>query len=803
MTGRFLPCQGVRVLDFGRGYAAITSMVLADYGADVIRVVSPDSPDKDPFHGMPAYRQWNRGKRALVADLDDPTDRARVHDLVAGSDVVIENFRPGSAVRLGVDHPTLSQLNPALVHLSITGFGRQGRYAEYKSYEGIVAAKCGQHMIQNGYRTEGPIYDAVPKSSFGAAMLGLIGVLAALHAREVTGVGQHVSTSLLQGTAVYSYDGMRTGDPALTARMSLVQGRDPHNDAPGYRISRCADGRWIQSGSYGPGIFENLMKALEIDEYFTNPRFAAGVWSLDQAGRRALIDLIDQAYSKRPLDEWVRVLGEHDAAFGVFLTTQQYMHYPQIVHNGHVVDVEDPAVGPMKQIGPLAAIRGLDWTWPGPAPDPSSADFASAWRDEPRPARPSSEVSSTDRAGGTAAGRTAPGRTAAGRTALGDVTILDLAMWAAAPGGPGILADLGARVIKVEPPGGDPTGRTGGELFVRMTRSKRRVVVDLKTSEGQAVLRSMAARADVVVHNFRPGVPSRLGCDFETLRAVNDRLVYVYAAAFGSDGPDARRPAFDPVISAMAGGEILQAGQGNPPQQRQTADHSALLGVATAVMLGLRRRNLTGEAQYVETTMLASAAYLFSDDFLYYEGKPERPLPDSGQHGLGPLYRLYPAADGWVFLACPRRDEWERFCQAAAPHLGDDPRFHDDDGRVAHADELAAAIADVLAGRGADEWEQLLCGHDVGCVVAHRTWPHLLFDDRDALAPGLVVDYELPVVGPVSHTGLAIEMSATPGVIGNLEEMGQSTADVLAECGFSPAEITDLAARGVVGLAGT
>jgi crotonobetainyl-CoA:carnitine CoA-transferase CaiB-like acyl-CoA transferase len=782
VAGSFLPCQGLRVLDFARGYAAITSMILADYGADVVRV---EFPGDDPFRSMPVYRQWNRGKRAFVADLGVLSDRAQVHEFVAGSDVVVENFRPRSAARLGLDHLTLSGLNPALVHLSITGFGQEGRYANYKSYEGVVAAKCGQHVIQNGYRADGPIYDAVPKSSFGAAMLGLIGVLAALHARGVTGMGQHVSTSLLQGTAVYSYDGMRTEDPSLTAHMSLVQGRDPHNDAPGYRISRCADGRWIQSGSYGPGIFENLMRALGIDEYFTDPRFAAGVWSLDQAGRRALIDMIDKAYSRRPLDEWVRVLSEHDAAFGVFLTTQQYMSYPQIVHNGHVIAVDDPVVGPMKQIGPLAAIRGLQWSWPGPAPDLRHPEPVPAWRGEPRSAKRSRQ-----------AGSEAP----LARTALGDLTILDLAMWAAAPGGPGLLADLGARVIKVEPPGGDPTARTGGELFVRMTRSKRRVVVDLKTPEGQDVLRALVRRSDVAVHNFRPGVPARLGCDFETLRAVNDRLVYVYAAAFGSDGPDARRPAFDPVISAMAGGEILQAGKGNPPQ-RQTADHSALLGVAAAVMLGLRRRDLTGQAQYIETTMLASAAYLFSDDFLSYEGKPDRPEPDPGQHGLGPLYRLYRAADGWVFLACPRPDEWDRFCQAAAAHLAEDPRFRDAAGRAAHGEELADAVATVLAGRGADEWEQLLCGRDVGCVVAHRTWPHLLFDDHGALVPGMVVDYELPGVGPVRHTGLSIDLAATPGVIGRLEELGQSTFAVLAECGYSTEDITDLAARGVVGLA--
>jgi crotonobetainyl-CoA:carnitine CoA-transferase CaiB-like acyl-CoA transferase len=786
-SDQLLPCSGVRVLDLGRGYAAIASMVLADFGAEVIRI---EHPGEDPFRGMPAYRQWNRGKRLVLADLHEATGRARVQLLASDCDVLIENFRPQSAVRLGMDPATLSDLNPALIHLSISGFGHGGRYSNYKAYEGIVSAKCGQHVIQNGYRSDGPIYDAIFKASFGSALLGTIGVLTALHFRQSHGLGQQVSTSLVQGTAVYSYDGMRAADPSITSRMSLVQGRDPHNDSPGYRIARCADGQWIQSGSFGPGIFENLMRALGIDEYFTDPRFAKGVWSLDPPDRRVLIELIDEAYGRRPLDEWVHILTDHDAAFGQFLSTQEFMSHPQVQHNGHVIDVDDPAVGPSKQIGPLVTMRSVDWSWPGPAPDPTEGITKSdtaTWA-ERRIGAPSVRPIKT-----TASPRS---------SALGDVTILDLAMWAAAPGGPGILADLGAQVIKIEPIAGDPTARTGGELFVRMTRSKRRVGIDLKTPEGQAVLHRLAASADVVVHNFRPGVPERLACDFDTLAKINEKLVYVYAAAFGSSGPDASRPAFDPVISAMAGGELLQAGLGNPPQQRQTADHSALLGVAAAVLLGLRQRNLTGQAQYLETTMLASAAYLFSDDFLGYEGKPERRSPDSGQYGLGPLYRLYRASDGWVFLACLRSDEWHRLCEVAEPQLAHDPRFADSEQRAAHEDELSQALAEVLARRSADEWEKLLSSSDVACVAAHRTWPHLLYDDDDSLPRGMTVQYEVPGVGQVQHTGPFVDLSATPAVIGTLEELGESTEAVLIGCGYSPAEVADLAARGVVKVGG-
>ena len=279
----------------------------------------------------------------------------------------------------------------------------------------------------------------------------------------------------------------------------------------------------------------------------------------------------------------------------------------------------------------------------------------------------------------------------------------------------------------------------------------------------------------MVVHNFRPGVPERLGADFATLAAVNDRLVYVYAASFGSTGPDAHRPAFDAVISAMAGGEVLQAGEGNPPQQRQTTDHSALLGVAVAVLLGLRARRATGQAQNIETTMLASAAYLLSDDFLRYPGKPPRPQPDAGQHGLHALYRLYRAADGWVFLAAPQQDEWERLTAAL-----DDPELADaalqaPEGRRGRDVELAGVLERIFAGRTGDEWEALLLPLDVACVKVAANWTDVLLDGRYGDQPQLTTEYELGGAGHVVQSGAAVVLSGTPGSLGAARPAGGST----------------------------
>jgi len=786
--------EGVRVLDFAQGYGAIVAMLLADEGADVVKV---EPPGGERFRGRPAFLQWNRGKRGIELDLRTDEGRRAGQRLAAGVDVVVENFRPGVADRLGIDYDQLAAVNPGLVHLSISGFGSRDPLAGIPAYEGIVAAKTGQYVIQNGYRDGGPIYDAVFKCSFGAAMLGVIGVLAALHARRGDGRGQKVETSLAQANFVYSYDGARGETEEISEGLSHKQGRDPHNVMPGYRIARCADGRWIQSGSANGKILHNMMRALGIDAFFAEERLRKGPRDMAPADQAELLALIDAAYERRPLDEWLRVLEEHDAGFAPFMSTQELMDHPQIRHNGMVIDVDDPTVGPMQQIGPLVTFLGRPWVWPGPAPRPGehTAEVL-AEATAPTSGDGAGRVD-VDRNGG----KPVSGRSGEARGALDGVTIVDLSMYAAAPGGPGLLTDLGARCVKVEPPGGDPLGLghlDGGELFFRVNRGKDRVCIDLKHPAGQAVLHRLVERADVVVHNFRPGVPERLGLDAATLRAVNPRLVYVYAASFGSSGPDAHRPAFDAVISAMAGGEVLQAGEGNPPQQRQTTDHSGLLAVALAILLGLRARDITGQAQELETTMLGSAAYLFSDDFLRYEGKPDRLVPDRGQHGLHALYRLYRAAGGWVFLACTTQAEWEALCRATGRVELADPRFEGEDGRSANGAELAEVLGELFAERDAGTWEDELVAAGVPCVRADGTWPDVLFGDRGPGRDQFTVPFDHPGIGRVEQAGAPVDLARTPARIGRPQVVGESTCSVLAELGYSADEIAALQADGVV-----
>ena len=778
-----LACDGLRVLDLGQGYGAIPGMILADYGAEVIKV---EPPGGEAFRHLPAFLQWNRGKKSVVLDLKTEEGRQAAQALARESDVVIENFRPGVAERLGLGYEGLAQVNRGLVYLSISAFGQKGKYRHYKGYEGIVSAKCGQHLLQCGYRGDDPHYDAVFKCSFGSAIQGLIGILAALHLRDEAGVGQKVESTMVQALYVYSYGGIRfLDDPALYRRLGGVQSKDPTNNSTGFHIAQCADGEFIQSGSAGR-ILDNMMRALGIEEYFTDPRFKGNGTPVTDEDKAYLISRVDEAYKTKPLEEWVRIFNEQDVGYALFETTQEFMDYPQLLHNGHVIEVDDPTVGRMKQVGPLVKFVGQEWKFPGPAPQLGQHTREVLARVKDAPGQASSPAGSSP----------AP---ALPEGALNGVTIVDLATFAAAPGGPGILRDLGARVIKVEPPEGEPMSGNLGDLFFRLHRGKERICLDLKTPEGREILYQLVAGADIFVHNFRPGVPERLGLDYEALRKVNPRLVYLYAAAFGSSGPDARRPAFDPVVSAMAGAQILQAGEGNPPQDKRVSDHSAYMGVAVAALLGLQARARSGEGQCMETTMLCSAAYLFSDDFLRYGGKPPRPTPDKGQYGLGSLYRLYRAEEGWLFLAVLTDEEWSAFCQAVDhPDWRDDPRFSSKGERKAHDEELTGLLELLFKERGAQEWEELLQARDVACAVASGTWPDFLFDDWDGGDPQCTAAYSYPGIGQMRHSGMKVMLLKTPGRIGSPQVLGESTRAVLAELGYSPGQIDDLKSRNVV-----
>lgn len=783
-------CAGLTVLDFSQGMAgALATMILADNGAEVTKV---EPPEGDRSRAEPGFLMWNRGKQSVVLDLDRAEDRGVAGQLARDADVVVESFRPGVADRLGIGYSVLAAASPRLIYCSISGFGPNGPDRDLQGYEAVVAARAGRMNglgrisgAVPGQERAGPIYTATPVASFGASQLAVQAIAAALLARAETGQGQKIETSLLQAATAFMMQ--RSG--------KLVRGEDgqPPTLTPAtiragvelcFLTAECADGKWIQMCARQDHHFRNWMTALGLAEVLDEPAYRKaplGIPTLEDIA--ALEDRIRDKMRRKTQAEWMRIFVEEcDIGGDPFLTPEEFLEHPQMVRNDRVVEIDDPTVGKTRQVGPLVLFSDTPSQIGRPAP--RLGEHTDAVR--ARAARAHGSVSEV------ATGPKRPGE--ARRHPLSGITVLEVAYFLAGPFGATVLAELGARVIKVEPLDGDPYRRTGLG-FVKMVHGKESIALDLKKAAGVRILHQLVRKVDCLLHSFRPGVPERLRMDYATLSEINPRLVYLYAGSYGSKGPQSHRAAFHSTPHALAGGGFLQAGAGNPPADDSYPDPGSGLGAATALALGLLARERTGRGQSLETTMLCTTGYIHSGDLVLYEGRPPRRLPDKGQHGPEALYRLYPCESGWIFLAARRDGEWRRLAGTLGrPGWTDDPRFATRADRLRHDEQLIELLGALLRTRPAEDWVRDLRAADVAVA---RADPHSIEDFL--LQRDLLIAMEHPCFGKYWRPMLTVDFPAMPGRLAPPTGIGEHTRPLLAELGYGPAEIESLFAERIVG----
>lgn len=808
--------QGLRVLDLSPSrVGAQVSQLFADFGAEVIWVEPPGGAE---LRQHPAYPFWARGKHSLELDVKTAHGQAAIRDLATTADVLIETFRPGVLARHGLGFDALAAINPRLVYSSVTGFGRQGPYADLQGYEGLVAAKLGIFQAFSRIRTNGvPPFISSPYCTFSASQVAVHGILAALVERESSGLGQWVETSLAQ--SYITLDTWSWFEQIVDTKWPEAYNRVPNFDDEGIPngafpylllVALTSDGHWLQFAQVAPHLLVALMKALGLESVFTDPTWSGFPVFADAERRSAMYSLMLEAANSKSLAEWRAIFDADPNVFAeVFRSGLDVLDHPQLVFDGMVEEIQDHERGLVRQPGPLVQLSNTPAQLGRAAPVLNDCATRS-------PAGFGTVTSIDASVTATAASPAMP---------LEGVTILELAALFAAPNGSRLLTDFGARVIKVEPLAGDPIRtiipfpEAGG---ANVMQGKDSICIDIGTDEGLALVHDIARRCDIVVQGFRAGVADRLGLGYEAIRVLNPDIVYLNAPGYGTGGPNGHRAAYAPSIGAAVGigranlGELiverpgltideirngarlLIVGSTTPAAQ---ADGFAALGVATAMLVGLLANKRGAGGQEMLATMVNTGAHAMSAQIVQSSGCPPEPVPDLDLRGLSALYRIYDASDGWVFLAAPAAHEWTRLVGAlsAFVDLGSDLRFETAADRATNDSCLAELLATAFAMRGKDQWESDLRAEDIGCVaVTTESTESVMWSDDFGRASGYITQVTHPVFEEHPRMDGFVRFSrsttqAKPGVLA-----GSHTDLIMAELGFDPAAIADLRQRKVI-----
>jgi len=773
----------------------MTTMFLADNGADVIRI---ESPLGDPFAQQTGYRVWNRGKRSARLNLQSDEGRRQFDQLARTSDVVVDSFSSGTTTRLGIDHDALSTLNAHIITCSITAYGEHPVHRDRPGYDGLVAARTGLLYDQKGRRgtamefingrpgpypefdapeglvrgadRDGPIFPRTPWPSIGATYFATLGIAAALRARQVSGLGQRVTTSLLQGALAAScLNWQRVEDPdAPLYWMWPIDSRSIEG------LYECADGKWVHHWTLRPrwvlaAAEGDKLSAVGLD---TSYRDDPDRVSMEPDGMLAGIFLHPQlveAFKKFAADEWVRAAEEAGLGITTVRPPEEALMDKSFLADGCVVEVDDPEQGPIHHAGPLLEFSATPGAVAGPAPhsgqhtDEVLAQIRSA-------ARPTPDLGSDDSLAHPLAG----------------VRVLDLGLGVAGPFTGRVLADLGADVIKINAL--HDTYWNGTHMGLGTNRGKRSLALNLKDPAGREALEKLLQRSDVITLNWRPGAAARLGLDYETLRERYPRLVYCNTRGY-EKGPRSDLPGTDQNAAAMTGTEWEDGAcsAGNPPlwSRSNMGDTGNALLAAIAITTALYHRDRTGEGQAVSTSIVNAGLLHTSYAWTHSDGTaPDWGRVDGDQFGLSPYYRLYRCALGeWIFLAAITSGARAklRTLLPGAPTADDD-------------ESVASWLGAYFESATATEAFGNLDDGGVPIEVVDERFCRDLFDDPEAKRLSLVSETWSSSVGRFEDPGLLVTISpAEPVVQRGPCACGEQTREILLELDYSDAQIDAMA----------
>jgi crotonobetainyl-CoA:carnitine CoA-transferase CaiB-like acyl-CoA transferase len=795
-----------RVIDLACDRGILCGQILADLGADVIQVEPRDGSalrrsgpflrdEPDPERSL-AFSAYARGKRSVALDLDDASDREVLKQLIAGADFLIEAEDPGRLEALGLGDAALEALQPGLVHVSITPFGRTGPKAGWAATDLTLIAAAGLAHL-NGEAAYPPVRCCVPQAFAHAAADAAVGALIAHFERRQSGRGQHVDVAAQHSLTLATQ--FRTLDAALgeapARRLAggvVVAGRFIPLRYP------LRDG-WVALGpAFLPstGHFMKRLLSWALEEGFGEPAALDEDWGqfvlrvirreVDVARFAPIDDTLREFFATRTKAEVVEAACKRKLLLAPIFDLGEFADSPQLAARGFARAV---AIGESGE-----ALR-----FPGP--------FARFERTPIRYALPPPRLDAHGAALRVEGPRTpAPASDAAPAAPLAGVKILDLFWILAGPGATRMLADYGAEVIHVESTGHLDTLRVippyryanphpeGAGAFQCANANKLGITLDLHSEEGREIALDLVRKCDVVTESFAPGVIERYGLGWETLREVKPDLVMISSCLLGQSGPWRDLTGFGNLAAAVTGFQQLACWPGSPPAGPYAA-YTDFIGVrynALAILAALEYRNRTGQGQYIDMAQGEAALHFLAPAFLDYAAHRRVPGPSGNSDRELHPHGTFACAgeDAWVAIAVRDERDFAALCEV-----------------IGRADLVARRAEREMIDEAVSAWTRERTPGEVEAALQARGVPaHAVVDMPGLFAcpqlqhRGHFVEIPHEIFGTTTIESTRLRLSRSrPRVPESSLSFGRDNRAVLESIlGYSPERIADLEARGVL-----
>jgi crotonobetainyl-CoA:carnitine CoA-transferase CaiB-like acyl-CoA transferase len=806
-----------RVLDLTDERGQLTGQILADLGAEVILVEPPggsrsrqvgpfvDGHEDDPEHSL-WFWSYNRGKRSVVLDLDTADGQARLRDLAAGADMLIESADAGVMAGRGLGPDDLAEVNPALVYTSISPFGRTGPKAGWLATDLVVVA-AGMHMYLQGDEDRPPLRIPLDQAFLHASAEAAAASLIALHERHRSGRGQHVDVSaqqaIMQATQSMAMCHLYNSPESHRAAGGLKLGpfhvrlRSPAAD--GYVSATILFGESI--GPFSERLFrwiheEGMCEQSDVDTDWINFVGKVATGEVPPTEYARIQDIAAAFTATKTKAELLQAALDRRLLIVPIATVADVAESEQYATRGFWRDVEQPQLGTtLRYPGPMARFTETPLEVSAVAPM-LGADTAAVLSE---PARPVAEPSPAEPSDGS-------------ELPLSDVKILDLMWVMAGPAATRVLADYGAQIVRVEsthrvetartiqPFLNDEAGAENSGLFQNMNAGKLGMTIDLSKPESRDVVMDLVRWADVVTESFSPHAKHGMGLTYEDLRLVKPDIIMASSCLFGQSGPLSSLAGFGTMGASMSGFYDMTGWPDREPAGCFGAytDYVSPRFLASSILAALDHRARTGQGQYIDLSQAEASIAFLAPALLDYEINGRLAARPGNAHPVMVPHAVYPTTgdDCWVAIACESDDQWRALCEVVG--ISGELEKLDAAGRRARQAEIDELLTAWTSDRdGVEIHEQL----QAAGVPAHRAQKssHLVDD------PQLVHRQHFRQVDHAEHGTTWVEgsrfiLSRTPArITSGGPTYGQHTFDVLGDIlGYDADRIAELAVAGVL-----